>query len=358
MASGESFWRIIAVAALTVCALQAAHQLSRDYFLSAREPRAVAPRTALPPDQQQTINVFRQTSPSVVSINARKNGELSGRSGAGSGFVWDPAGHIVTNDHVADNAEEIAVVLDDGRSITAKVVGRAVAADLAVLKLDAAPRDLQPIPIGRSDDLAVGQSVLAIGNPFGLSGTLTTGVISALNRELPTSSGRTVTGVIQTDAAINPGNSGGPLVDSEGRAVGVNTAIIAPSGSFAGIGFAIPIDTVNRIVPELIRRGRAPLPGIGIVAVPDQRARRAGLNGVILHNVRPGSSAEAAGLRGLNWQGRLGDVIVAVSGEAVDSVASLTRALEKVGIGNTAQLTVLRDGRRRTVAVQVQDIDA
>lgn len=356
MPSEDKFWRIIAVAALSVCVLQAAQQFSRDYMLSAREPRAVAPRAVLPPDEQQTITVFRQTAPSVVSIYSRRNGERSGRSGAGSGFVWDPAGHIVTNDHVAENAEEIGVVLEDGRSITAKVVGRAPGTDLAVLKLDAAPRDLRPISVGRSDDLAVGQTVLAIGNPFGLSGTLTTGVVSALNRQISTPAGRIVSGVIQIDAAINPGNSGGPLVDSAGRAVGVNTAIIGPSGAFAGIGFAIPIDTVNRVVPELIRRGRAPLPGIGIVAVPE-RARRAGLNGVILHSVRPGSSAEAAGLKGLNWQGQIGDVIVAVGGESADSVASLARALEKVGIGNTAQLTVIRDGNRRTVDVQVQDID-
>src|SRR5262249_52268250 len=149
-----------AAAALTVCVLQAAHQLSRDYFLSAREPRAVVPRTALPADEHQRSTVFLQTVPSVVSIHARKNGEFSGREGAGSGFVWDPAGHIVTNDHVAGDAEEIAVVLDDGRSITAKVVGRAAGADLAVLRLDATPGDLRPIPIGRSDDLAVGQTVL------------------------------------------------------------------------------------------------------------------------------------------------------------------------------------------------------
>jgi 2-alkenal reductase len=348
----------VAVSALALCALLVGQQFARDYMLSAREPRAVAPRAALEQDEQHRVTVFRETAPSVVSIYTRKGRELSDEasSGAGSGFVWDPAGHIVTNDHVADNADEIGVVFEDGRSFSARVVGRAPWADLAVLKLAAAPRDLRPTPIGRSDDLAVGQTVLAIGNPFGLSGTLTTGVISALKRELPTSVGRIVTGVIQTDAAINPGNSGGPLVDSGGRVVGVNSAIIGPSGAFAGVGFAIPIDTVNRIVPDLIRTGRAPLPGIGIAAISDQIARRTGLSGVVIQSVRPGSSAQTAGLVGLRSQGQLGDVIIAVDGDPVDSVANLTGALEKVGIGNAAQLTVLRDGNQRTVAVQVQDI--
>jgi 2-alkenal reductase len=289
MPSGENFWRIVAVIALAVCALLAGEQLARDYLLSAREPRAVAPLPALGPDEQHTATVFRETAPSVVSIYTRKNGDLldAESSGAGSGLVWDLAGHIVTNDHVAGNADEIGVVLEDGRSITARVIGRAPWADLAVLKLDAVPQDLRPLPIGRSDDLTVGRTVLAIGNPFGLSGTLTTGVISALKRELPTATGRIVTGVIQTDAAINPGNSGGPLVDSGGRLVGVNTAIIAPTGVFAGVGFAIPVDTVNRIVPDLVRTGRAPLPGIGIVTVSDQIARRAGLKGVIIQRSAP-----------------------------------------------------------------------
>jgi 2-alkenal reductase len=234
----DSFWRIVAVSALAVCALLAGEQLARDIILSAREPRAVAPRPALGRDEQQITTIFRETAPSVVSIYTRKDGGLFDEesNGAGSGFVWDRAGHIVTNDHVAGDADEIGVVLEDGRSIPGRMIGRAPWSDLAVLKLIAVPQDIRPIPVGRSGDLAVGQTVLAIGNPFGLSGTLTTGVISALDRELPTRSGRIVTGVIQTDAAINPGNSGGPLVDSAGRLVGVNTAIIAPKGAFTGVG--------------------------------------------------------------------------------------------------------------------------
>jgi 2-alkenal reductase len=203
----------------------------------------------------------------------------------------------------------------------------------------------------------VGQGVLAIGNPFGLSRTLTTGIVSALDRRLPTATGRIVTGVIQTDAAINPGNSGGPLVDTAGRLIGVNTAIVSPAGASAGIGFAIPVDTVNRIVPALIREGRAPLPGIGIVAIPDEIAARAGIRGVVIRAVRAGSSAAEAGLAGLDARGQLGDLIVGVGGKPVTTFADLSLALDEIGIGKEARLAVVRDGRRRDVTVLVQDIN-
>ncbi len=359
MSDNEQFWRRTAVVAILLCAVLSGERMLRSYLLSATEPRAVAPRETLYGDEQRTAKIFQAAAASVVAMYTVRGGRrLDGDGGGtGSGFIWDRAGHIVTNDHVIAGASEVGVVLDDGRSVTARVIGRAPWSDLAVLRLVTPPDDLKPIPLGRSSDLVVGQSVLAIGNPFGLSRTLTTGIISALDRQLPTAAGRIVAGVIQTDAAINPGNSGGPLVDLAGRLIGVNTAIVAPSGTFAGVGFAIPADTVNRIVPALIRDGRAPLAGIGIVAVPEEVAARAGLQGVVVHSVAPGSGAAAAALTGIDASGRLGDVIIAVNGKKVTSTAEMSLALENIGIGNTAQLTVIRAGQRREVDVLVQDIN-
>lgn len=357
--TGEQFWRSVALAALLVSGVLAGERVWRGYLLSATEPRAVAVRGDLAPDEGRISAIFKAASASVVSVNATRGARLleGEATGAGSGIVWDSAGHIVTNNHVVEGAERISVVLGDERAIPAEIVGRAPWADLAVLRLARVTDALKPIPIGRSSDLVVGQAVLAIGNPFGLSRTLTTGIISALDRRLPTASGRVVSGVIQTDAAINPGNSGGPLVDSAGRLIGVNTAIIAPTGAFAGIGFAIPVDTVNRIVPALIRDGRAPLAGIGITVVPEEVANRAGLKGVIVHGVRPGSSAAQAGITGVDAQGMPGDIIVAIEGKPVSTVADMALALERVGIGATAQVTVARGGSQRTVGVVVQDIN-
>jgi 2-alkenal reductase len=360
MRNNDNFWRLVALAALLLSSVLAGERLMRGWLLSATEPRAVTPRADLTGRELQAAEVFQRVSPSVVAIHTVRGGrridEESG--GTGSGFIWDRAGHVVTNDHVVAGAGEIVVALDDGRAMPARRVGTAPWADLAVLRLALPPDDLAPIPIGRSSDLVVGQSVLAIGNPFGLARTLTTGVVSALDRRLPTASGRIVTGVIQTDAAINPGNSGGPLVDSAGRLIGVNTAIIAPSGTFAGVGFAVPVDTVNRIVPALIRDGRAPLAGIGITTVPEELATRSGIKGVVVAGVRPGSSAAEAGLQALDARGQLGDVIVAAGGKAVSTVADLSLALEEVGIGNRARLTVIRNGRRQEIDVMVQDINA
>jgi 2-alkenal reductase len=360
MTDRETFWRRVAVLALVACTLLTAERFARGWLLAATEPRPVTVRADLAPAERLTSEVFQAAAPSVVSIYAARPGrrlDADGNAGTGSGFIWDRAGHVVTNDHVIDEASEIGVVLDDGRSIRARLVGRAPWADLAVIRLTTVPDDLKPIPIGRSSDLVVGQNVLAIGNPFGLSRTLTTGIISALDRRLPTPTGRVVAGVIQTDAAINPGNSGGPLVDSAGRLIGVNTAIIAPTGAFAGVGFAIPVDTVNRIVPALIRDGRAPLAGIGIVTLPEEVTARAGITGVVVRAVRPGGSAAAAGLVGMDQTGGLGDVIVAVEGRRVASIADMTLAFDAVGIGNRAQLTVVRNGQRRDVEVVVQDIN-
>lgn len=338
-----------------------AYDIGRDVLLTASEPRPVTARGELAEFERQNIEVFERISPSVAYIFTRGNGNgpfgQRSRGGAGSGFVWDKAGHVVTNYHVIQGAAQVAVRLDTGEPIRASIVGAAPDFDLAVLRLSDPPAGLQPIPIGTSADLRVGQAVLAIGNPFGLSRTLTTGIVSALERRLPTDTGREIAGVIQTDAAINPGNSGGPLLDSAGRLIGVNTAIISGSGSSAGIGFAVPVDEVNRIVPQIITHGKAPRPGIGISVVPEELAARAGVQGIVIAAVLPGGSADRAGLVGLDRNtGRLGDVITHVNGTPVRTVAEFASALDKAGIGTQVELTVMRGGQTRTVTTMVIDI--
>jgi 2-alkenal reductase len=327
------------------------------------EPRAVSPRGPLLAQEQHIVATFVATAPSVAYITTervRAAGLFMGEVvvGAGSGFVWDARGHVVTNNHVVAGARRVFVRLDEGEPIEAEPVGFAPHYDLAVVRLVRPPRDLRPIPIGTSADLRIGQIVLAIGNPFGLERTLTQGIISALDRDLPTAGFREVAGVIQTDAAINPGNSGGPLVDTAGRLIGVNTAIRAPAGAWVGLGFAIPVDLVNRIVPSLIERGRAPLPGIGIDPFPPDAVARAGIRGVVIRGVTAGSPAAAAGLRPADPRARhLGDVIVAVDGRRVDNVSRFSAELDRIGINNTAELTVLRGREERRVRVRVIDLN-
>jgi 2-alkenal reductase len=328
------------------------------------EPRAVTARGPLGDEERRLIALFESTAPSVAYITTqivRSRGLFPAEvaQGAGSGFVWDTAGHIVTNNHVVaiEGAQRLLVQLDAGDPIEAVPVGTAPEYDLAVIKLKRVPKDLRPIPIGTSKDLKIGQAALAIGNPFGLRRTLTHGIVSALDRELPTTDYREVFGVIQIDAAINPGNSGGPLLDSAGRLIGVNTAIRSESGNSAGVGFAIPVDLVNRIVPSLIARGRAPLPGIGIAPVPPQLVERAGLSGVVIHSVSRGSPAAQAGLQPLNERtGDLGDVIIGVNGRRVETLSTFVAELDRIGIDNTAQLTVVRNGKERKVDVRVVDL--
>jgi 2-alkenal reductase len=330
----------------------------------AQQPRAVTPRGPLPESERAVIALFQRAAPSVAyifTITAREDllGHRQVSGGAGSGFIWDSGGHIVTNYHVVEGADRVAVALDAGEPLAARVVGTAPNYDLAVLQLNQRRNDLPPIQLGTSADLKVGQWVFAIGNPFGLTRTMTTGVISALDRHLPTDNGREIANVVQTDAAINPGNSGGPLLDSAGRLIGMNTAIVSGSGASAGVGFAIPVDTINRVVPQLIAHGRVPTAGIGVYVLPEDLATKLGVKGVPVAQVAPRSPAAAAGLTGMDTtRGRLGDVITQVNGKNVSNLAEMAAALDGIGIGKRAELTVMRDGRSRKVPVEVTDISS
>jgi S1-C subfamily serine protease len=329
------------------------------------EPRPVIARGALAEDEQNNIAVFNAASASVVHITtlalARGFSPLDVMRiprGTGSGFLWDDRGHVVTNFHVIQEASAARVTLSDQTTWKAALVGAFPDRDLAVLRIDAPKKKLRPIALGTSKDLQVGQKVYAIGNPFGLDQTLTTGIISALNREIESGTGRAIRGMIQTDAAINPGNSGGPLLDSAGRLIGVNTAIFSPSGAFAGIGFAIPADEVNRIVPRLIQHGKFIRPTLGIHAAPPQFNAALGLpKGVAVLGVLPGGPAEAAGIRPFQrgQAGELiaGDIITGLAGKPVASLDELLDALERHQPAETVAVTLLRAGKPVELAVRL-----
>jgi S1-C subfamily serine protease len=315
---------------------------------------------SLTPDERRTIEVFRRARPSVVFITSvalrRDLFTLDVQQipqGSGSGFVWDRDGHIVTNFHVIQVGDAFSVTLGDQSEWEARVVGAAPEKDLAVLRIKAPRERLTPLVLGTSRTLQVGQRVFAVGNPFGLDHSLTTGVVSALGRELRSPTGRRIRDVIQTDAAINPGNSGGPLLDSSGRLIGVNTAIFSPSGASVGIGFAVPVDTVARLVPQLISRGRAIQAGIGATFIPDRFNAALGIDGVALADVAADGPAGRAGLQGaqLTRSRRvlLGDRILAVNGKPVRSEDDVRDAFEAAGVGATVTLTVARQGAPRQV---------
>ena len=329
------------------------------------EPRAVAARGSLAEDEQNNIAVFKAASPMTVNIttltSSRSLFSLDATQvpqGTGSGFIWDAQGHVVTNFHVIQSANGAQVTLSDHSTWKAVLVGVFPDRDLAVLRIDAPPEKLKPIAVGTSKDLQVGQKVYAIGNPFGLDQTLTTGIVSALDREIESVTQRTIRGVIQTDAAINPGNSGGPLLDSAGRLIGVNTAIYSPSGASSGIGFAIPVDEVSRIVPRLIKDGKVVRPVLGIQAAPPQFMETMKLaKGVAVAGVVPGGAAQAAGIkpfmRGANGEIVTGDIITALAGKAVTSLDELLEALERHQPGETISLSILRDGKSTDVSVRL-----
>jgi len=314
--------------------------------------------------EQAQIDLFQKVSPSVVQVvglKARSPGVLEHGTSAvsqGTGFIWDQAGHVVTNSHVVADTRSISVRLPSGDIAKATVVGMSPIYDLAVLSLGGDVVDLPPpIAIGTSANLKIGQFAFAIGNPFGLDQSLTTGIVSALKRRLPTSQGREIADIIQTDAAINPGNSGGPLLDSSGRLIGMTTAIFSPSGANAGIGFAIPVDVVSRIVPKLIADGRVATPGIGIMPADEEIAERLGVDGVIIAQIEKGSGAEKAGLKAADPRTKsVGDVIVGANGQPVRRVADLTAQLDKLGVGQSIDLSILRQGDTSIVQADISDI--
>jgi len=313
-------------------------------------------------DELATIEVFESASQSVVFITntgLRRDfwslNTFEVPQGSGTGFIWDTKGHIVTNFHVVYGANSIQVVLSDQNSYEGRIVGVDPDHDLAVLHIQAPAKSLRPVQVGTSHNLRVGQKVLAIGNPFGLDHTLTTGVVSALGRNIKSLSDRTIEGVIQTDAAINPGNSGGPLLESSGKLIGINTQILSPSGAFAGVGFAVPIDTVSRIVPQLIKFGKVIRPGIGISLIPDSVVQRWGIEGLVIARVEPGSPAEKAGLQSIretrSGRVQLGDIITQVNEEPVRVYDDLGRILDRHRVGDQVTLQVYRNGKARMVSV-------
>lgn len=304
----------------------------------------------LQPDERNNVEVIMKAGPSVVGVELSQNGE---KLGGGSGFIWDNQGHVVTNFHVAAAADaDIHVRTQDGRRFPAKIVGLEPRKDIAVLKIQGDASGLMPIEIGESGKLLVGQKAIAIGSPLGFDNTATRGMISAVGREMISVGGTTVRDVIQTDAPINPGNSGGALLDSRGRIVGMNTQIASTSGGSVGIGFAVPIDTIKSIVPELIKHGKVKRVGMGIIPLSDQEAARnfgGRLRGVLVRSVSPGSPAHKAGMRS-------GDLIVAVDGKRIEGFAHMTDLLEGRKAGQTLTVQVIRERRAMDLRVTLADL--
>jgi S1-C subfamily serine protease len=320
----------------------------------------IAPVTQIFDTEEATIKLFENASQSVcfiTTLTARqdyfnRNAEEI-PSGTGSGFLWDKEGHIITNYHVIQGGQRATVTLSNRKTYDAKLVGVAPEKDLAVLKIDVSGADLRPLPLGTSHDLRVGQSTFAIGNPFGLDHTLTTGVISALGREIKSLTGRPIRDVIQTDAAINPGNSGGPLLDSSGRLIGVNTQIYSPSGASAGIGFSIPVDEVNWVVPDLIKYGEVKRPVLGVSILPGQYAEQMQIQGAMIADIIKGGPAEKAGLKALSQDNRgnfvPGDIIKSVNNITVENHNDLVLALEKLQPGQKVKLVIDRNGDQKNI---------
>jgi S1-C subfamily serine protease len=335
---------------------------------STATPQVVAARGELAADEQNTIAVFKQASPAVVHITTSALQQdlfslnaIEIPQGTGSGFVWDEQGRVVTNFHVINQASRISVTMSDNSVWKAVLIGAAPDKDLAVLQIDAPKNLLKPIMIGESHNLLVGQKVFAIGNPFGLDQTMTSGIISALGREIKAITGRLIRDMIQTDAAINPGNSGGPLLDSAGRLIGVNTAIYSPSGAYAGIGFAVPVQEVNQVIPQLIRHGKLIRPGIGASLADTRLARRLGISeGVLILNIEEGGPADQAGLHSTEQQGGeilLGDIISAINGKKVANYDAIRTELEGLQVGDEVTLTIIRNGQTMPARLRLGALD-
>ena len=330
------------------------------WLLAVVLPCFAQPQDQLTEDERNTIEVVKRNQNSVVFITNIQlvrdfffsSAEAVPR-GSGSGFVWDDKGHIVTNYHVIEDGDIFNVTLPSQEQRRARLVGKEPNKDIAVLRIEGNLSGLFPVVAGSSRTLQVGQKVIAIGNPFGFDHTVTKGIVSALGRNMPGAGGVTIRDMIQTDASINPGNSGGPLLDSSGRLIGMNTMIISPSGTSSGIGFAVPVDTIRKIVPEIILYGKVKRPGLGISLMSDPYAQRIGVKGVVILEAPGGSEAERAGLKGLGRDryGRLflRDIIIGVDGTKVTSYDDLYSALENHKIGDSVILTVAREGKERKV---------
>jgi len=347
-------------------------------FLGIKPSRFMRPKIGMRPvtqpigdlgaEEKANMEVFERVSPSVNYItNKRFRRDFFSLNvmeipqGTGSGFLWDNNGHVVTNFHVIYEADQIEVKLQDGKSYDASIVGTDPDHDLAVLQINAVNLNIPPVMIGNSSDLRVGQKVLAIGNPFGLDSTLTTGIISALGRTIQSMTNRYIHDVIQTDAAINPGNSGGPLLDSFGRLIGINTAIISPSGTYSGVGFAVPVDTVNRVVTKLINYGKVGRPGFGISLIPEHIMSRLGMEGVGILEVYRGSSAEEAGLMAVRRlpDGRIemGDIIIECDGSQVKKSSDLIRILDRHEVGDEVDIVIFRKGVKNPIRIAIQSVN-
>ena len=339
--------------------------------LSFKKNRTAAPRpVAVTPsepgsDEKTTIKIFEQSAPSVITIinSALVKGTFSLNvleipEGVGSGFLWDDKGHIVTNSHVLYGGDTFEVIQSGRGSYKAQVVGIAPEYDLAVLRVRALKGTVAPLPIGTSSDLQVGQKVLAIGNPFGLDRTLITGVISAIGRSITSLTGAVMIDLIQTDAAINPGCSGGPLLDSFGRVIGISIAINSPDGANAGVGIAVPVDTINRVVPQLISRGKAERPGLGITLLPDTVRKHLGITGAVIYDVAPDGAAQSALLKGIhkNETGELvpGDSIVSVNDTPVSNNEDLLKTIAQYQVGETVTVEYLRNNKKQHTEITLQ----
>ncbi|MDQ3129226.1 MAG: trypsin-like peptidase domain-containing protein [Acidobacteriota bacterium] len=331
--------------------------------LAEEAPRGISEPSAVS-DEQNSIEVYKTLSPGVAFITTSATAqnyygeETERESGNGSGSVIDNQGHILTNYHVVEGASKLTVSFGGDKIYPAKFVGGDVDTDLAVIKIEPPATGLTIVPLGNSDQLSVGQKVLAIGNPFGLDRTLTTGVISGLQRPIRARNGRPIDAAIQTDASINPGNSGGPLLDKFGRMIGINSQILSRSGGSVGVGFAVPVNTAKRIVPQLIQSGSVVRPKIGatLPSVTDLAERGYRLpvqQGLVIYQLVPNGSAQRAGLRGISADGNLGDIILAVDGQKMNDLDTLYRLLDKKQIGDTVQVEIYRDGRTQSVPLKL-----